>query len=87
MEKIQDREAFEQEQSGQEDTLLDVNKLSPEQLQSGIEATLQAAIKQFLGRVIVLEQFIKKPVDIKFNTKLTDGRKLHIRLTPKKDLK
>lgn len=82
MEKPHEQEAFEQEQN-EKATRLDVSKLSPEDQQRGIDANLKAMVDQFVGRLVVLEELLKREIDVKVNAKMVDGRRVHFRITRK----
>lgn len=59
---------------------IDVTSLTAEQIQTGIDANLQAMMESFVGRHSMLEKVVDRKVDVLVNAKLKDGRKLHIRI-------
>ena len=57
-----------------------LSKLSDAELQKGIDANLQAMIESFAGRLAMLENLIKRRVNVKTHAYLADGRKIYIRI-------
>lgn len=82
MEKPHVEEKFEQEQN--QSTQVDVSKLSPQQIQAGIEANVEAATRDFINHILKLEEIIGKKIKINLNAHTRDGRRLHIRVRESK---
>jgi hypothetical protein len=59
---------------------VDVSSLSDAELQRGIDANLQAMTESFAGRLAMLENMIKRRVNVKTTAYLADGRKIYIRI-------
>lgn len=59
---------------------VDLSQLPNEQLQEGIDANVQGMIYGFVAKLSALEKLINRPVDLNINTKLPDGRKVHIKI-------
>lgn len=61
-------------------TPVNVSELSNAQIQMGIDINMTKMTQRFVSELTILEDVVKRQIDVRVNAKMPDGRKVHIRI-------
>lgn len=61
-------------------TPVNVSELTNEQIQMGIDINMTKMTQKFVSELTILEDIVKRQIDVRVNAKLPDGRAVHIRI-------
>lgn len=68
------------EQKPEQATQVNVSELSNAQIQMGIDINMTKMTQRFVSELTILEDVVKRQIDVRVNAKMPDGRKVHIRI-------
>ena len=75
-----EKQTNEERNLAEQNSPVDVSKLSNEQLQMGIDMNMHNMMQKFVAELKILEGIVGRQVDVRVNAKLPDGRRIHVRV-------